>query len=64
ILQRIGGSLGGALCAVLVASAAGGPAAGFHLAAIPLVVSAIGCGVAGALLYRRRGSAQDGADGL
>lgn len=51
ILQRVGGSLGGAICAVLIARTPADPAAAFSQAAMALVVSAVGCTI-GALLIR------------
>ena len=58
ILQRIGGSLGGAICAVLIAGSPGDPEGAFGRASLVLVLCAAACTV-GAGLIRRAG----GGDG-
>ncbi|MFI6344761.1 DHA2 family efflux MFS transporter permease subunit [Streptomyces sp. NPDC050560] len=52
ILQRIGGSLGGAICAVLIATRQSAPSDGFRLAFLALLLSATGA-TAGAWLIHR-----------
>ncbi|WP_429517722.1 DHA2 family efflux MFS transporter permease subunit [Rhodococcus sp. BE178] len=52
ILQRIGGSLGGAICAVLVASNQTGLAAAFTRAHLALLVGSLGATTGAWLIYR------------
>lgn len=50
ILQRVGGSLGGAVCAVLIAR--DHPDIAFRQAVLPLVAAALGCTVGAWLIHR------------
>ncbi|WP_238526390.1 DHA2 family efflux MFS transporter permease subunit [Gordonia neofelifaecis] len=52
ILQRIGGSIGGAVCAVLIAGNTSDPEHGFRLAFAALVVGAVGAVASSALIRR------------